>query len=86
MPRIGVPNLYIALGALNVFLKLTELGPPLSIIPLGFIFFISPESVLYGFTILYIPSSLTLRAISCVYWEPKSKIRIEFFFLAHYLG
>jgi hypothetical protein len=57
-------------------LSYTLAGEPERMMPWGLNFFISSREQLKGRISEYTLHSLTLRAISWVYWEPQSRIRI----------
>src|SRR5205809_8129879 len=54
----------------------TESGPPERMMPFGFCCSIAASGVLNGKISEYTFVSRILRPISCVYWEPKSRMRI----------
>ena len=63
-------------GILGVFSCVTDSGPPDRITPLGFNKDIFSDAMSHGSISEYTPSSLTLLAINCVYWDPKSNTKI----------
>ena len=76
MPSMGIPVSKTARGREGLPSRQTESGPPDKIIPEGFSLSIFSSADQYGTISQYTESSRTRRPISCVYWEPKSRIRI----------
>ena len=75
MPSTGTPSSNTAAGAAGAAVSVVEAGPPDRMIALGANARIAASSTVHGRISEYTPASRTRRAISWVYWEPKSRIR-----------
>src|SRR6185437_12353283 len=76
MPRIGTSSANTCPGARGESASTTDSGPPERITPFGANFAISPGSWSHAQISQYTPISRIRRAISCVYCDPKSRMRI----------
>src|SRR6476619_198197 len=77
MPRIGTPASNSAAGVRGLSASVTELGPPDRITPPGASRSNAASALLNGAISQYTPASRTRRAMSCVTWLPKSKMRTD---------
>src|SRR5215472_7814902 len=75
MPSTGTPSSNTAPGARGGSLPVTDSGPPERITPRGAKARTCASLMSQGWISQYTPSSRTRRAINCVYWAPKSRIR-----------
>src|SRR5258706_7273026 len=76
MPSTGTPSSNTACGARAVSSSVTEAWLPERITPRGLKARTNSASTSYGCSSEYTPVSRSLRAMSCVTWEPKSRMRI----------
>src|SRR5215813_4613411 len=77
MPNTGTPRVNTEGGALGGSASVTDSGPPERTTPLGLNARTSSSEMSQGRISQYTPNSRTRRAINCVYWAPKSRIRIR---------
>src|SRR5580658_10529688 len=77
MPRTGTPSSNTAAGARGGSRSVTDSGPPQRITARGAKARTSASSMSQGRISQYTPNSRTRRAISWVYWAPKSRIRMR---------
>jgi anti-sigma factor RsiW len=78
MPRTGTPSSKISFETRGAFSAYTLEGPPERMMPEGRKARIASTDTVQGWISLYTLASRTRRAMSMVYWEPKSRIRIFF--------
>src|SRR5271155_2034426 len=81
MPRTGTPSSSIFGSQTGASLSYTELGPPDSTIPTGSCARISARLAVHGRIAENTCCSRMRRAMSCVYWPPKSSTTIPCFVL-----
>src|SRR3569833_1616162 len=77
MPSTGTPSSNTHRGARGVAASVTVSGPPERITPFGLKARIAASLMSNGCSSQYTPASRTRRAMSWVYWEPKSRIRMR---------
>src|SRR5262245_18476982 len=77
MPSTGTPASNTACGERGGFVSVTDSGPPDRMMPRAPKALTSPSAMSHGWISQYTPLSRTRRAISCVYWAPKSRIRMR---------
>src|SRR5512139_1378022 len=77
MPSTGTLAFHTAWGARGASFCRTDSGPPDRMMPLGLNAATSASLTSQGWISQYTPSSRTRRAMSCVYWEPKSRMRMR---------
>ena len=72
MPRMGTPQVKISGSTLGEESRYTLLGPPVKMMPMGSMARNSARGVVQGLTSQYTWHSRTRRAMSWLYWPPKS--------------
>src|SRR5664279_2725196 len=77
MPRRGTPAVNTSSWARGASLASTDSGPPERMMPRGLNARSAATSMSQGWISQYTPSSRTRRAMSWVYCEPKSRIRMR---------
>src|SRR5215472_12284336 len=77
MPSTGTPSANTASGAFGGWTSVTDSGPPERMTPRGAKARTSASLTSQGWISQYTPSSRTRRAMSCVYWAPKSRISMR---------
>src|SRR5512134_1253456 len=86
MPSTGTPSSNTACGALSVASSYADMWLPDRITPFGANARTKSSLTSAGWISQYTLASRTRRAISCVTCEPKSRIRILSWFIAHCAG
>src|ERR1700676_2544543 len=77
MPSTGTPADHTLVGARGASPSVTLFGPPERMIPAGANLLMNDSGTSKGWISQYTFSSRTRRAMSWVYWAPKSRIRME---------
>src|SRR5512139_4351146 len=77
MPSTGTPASNTACGARGGSVAVTDSGPPERMMPRAPKARTSASLMSQGWISQYTPHSRTRRAINCVYWAPKSRIRMR---------
>src|SRR4030067_3777627 len=76
MPSTGTPRENISSDINGAPFSKTDLGPPERMMPFALNLLMKSIPEVHGCISQYTFASLTLRAMSWVYWEPKSSISI----------
>src|SRR4051794_18356814 len=74
MPSTGTPSANTSGLSVGAFFSYTEAGPPERMIPLTFGSTTAASGAVQGRISQYTFASRTRRAMSCVTWEPKSRM------------